>query len=126
MIAIQKFTFFGRMFLCNLFVLLKDVLWTFVNVASCIQRAVCSAFGYFDEKLMTSFHLAFIRAKNIVRLHQMHKMQTIVTDDFSVCQSVSPSVSLPVCHAAQQLASLCGGHSVQPVPNHFGLLLIFV
>jgi len=41
----------------------------------------------------------------------MHEMQTIVTDDRSVCQSV--------CHAAL----LCGGHSVQPLPNDFGLLV---
>jgi len=39
------------------------------------------------------------------------EMQTIVTDVHGVC----------VCHAANS-ASLCGDHSVQPLPNHFGLL----
>jgi len=39
------------------------------------------------------------------------------------CLSVSLSVSLSVCHVASLLsASLCGGHSVQPLPNHLGLL----
>jgi len=49
----------------------------------------------------------------------MHEMQTIVTDVHGVCLSVS----LSVCHAASLLsASLCGGHLVQPLPNHFGFL----
>jgi len=43
----------------------------------------------------------------------MHEMQTIITDVRSVCQSV--------CHAAQ-LGFTVWGHSVQPLPNHFGLL----
>jgi len=38
----------------------------------------------------------------------MHEMQTIVTDVRGVCQSVRPSVSLSVCHAAQ-----LGGRRVQ-------------
>jgi len=38
------------------------------------------------------------------RLHQMHEMQTIVSDVCSVCLSVCPSVSL----------SVIPGHSVQP------------
>jgi len=43
----------------------------------------------------------------------MHEMQSVVTDDRGVCQFV--------CHTA----SLCGGHSMQPLLNHFGLLLVF-
>jgi len=46
----------------------------------------------------------------------MHEMQTIVTDVRGVC--------LPVCHAANS-ASLCGGHSVQPLPNHYSLLFFW-
>jgi len=41
----------------------------------------------------------------------MHEMQPVVTDDRGVCQFVCDT------------ASLCGGHSVQPLPNDFGLLL---
>jgi len=45
----------------------------------------------------------------------MHEMQTMVTDVcLSVCMSVCPSVSLAVTR----------GHSVQPLPNDFGLLLL--
>jgi len=50
----------------------------------------------------------------------MHDMQTIVTDLRGVCRSVSPS--LYVC-LSRGLALQCWGHSVQPLPNHFGLLL---
>jgi len=50
----------------------------------------------------------------------MHEMQTIVTDVLSVCQFVRQSV----CHGGStSSASLCGGHSVQPLPNYFGLLV---
>jgi len=45
----------------------------------------------------------------LFRLHLMHEMQTIVTDVCNVSQSVTRLNS----------ASLCGGHSVQPLPNHF-------
>jgi len=40
-------------------------------------------------------------------LHRMHEIQTIVTNVRHVCQSVSPSVCLSVCQAAQ----LCVAHS---------------
>jgi len=40
----------------------------------------------------------------------------------SICQSVRPSVCQSDCHAA----SLCGGHSVKPLPNHFNHLLMVV
>jgi len=43
----------------------------------------------------------------------MREMQTIVSDVRGVCLSVCPSVSLSVTR----------GHSVQPFPNDFGLLL---
>jgi len=43
----------------------------------------------------------------------MHMMQTVVTDMRGVCQSVMRLNS----------ASLCGGQSVQSLPNYFGILL---
>jgi len=46
----------------------------------------------------------------------MHQMQTIVTDVCGVCPSVRLHVN-PL-----NSASLCEGHSVQSLPNHFGLL----
>jgi len=46
----------------------------------------------------------------------MHEMQTILIPMCAV------SVSLSVTRLKS--ASLCGGHSVQPLPNHFGLLLL--
>jgi len=46
----------------------------------------------------------------------MHEMQTIVTDECGVCPSV--------CHVAQ-LVFTVRGHSVQPLPNHFGLVMCF-
>jgi len=50
----------------------------------------------------------------------MHEMQTIVTDVRGVCLSVRPSV----CQSrAAQLGFTVRGHSVQPLPNDFGLLL---
>jgi len=50
---------------------------------------------------------------------RLHEMQTIVTDVRGVCQSVRQ----PVSHGGStSSASLCGGHSVQPLPNYFGLL----
>jgi len=45
----------------------------------------------------------------------MHAMQTVVTDVCGVCHSVMRALNL---------ATLRGGHSVQPLPNHFGLLLL--
>jgi len=48
----------------------------------------------------------------------MHEMQTIVTDDRSVCRSVSLSVTR-LNSAARAIVQ---GHSVQPLPTHFGLL----
>jgi len=45
----------------------------------------------------------------------MHEMQPIVTDDRGVCLSVCLSVSL-------SLSFTMRGHSVQPLPNNFGLL----
>jgi len=47
----------------------------------------------------------------------MHDMQTIVTDVRGACLSVCLSVTRLIS------ALLCGRHSVQPLPNHFGLLL---
>jgi len=52
------------------------------------------------------------------RLHRMHEMQSILTDDCGVCQSVCLSVSWQHGGAS----SVCGGYSVQPLPNYFGLL----
>jgi len=56
----------------------------------------------------------------------MHEMQTIVTDVHGVCLSVC----LPRMHritphgeAGLRLCSTVRGHSVQSLPNHFGLLL---
>jgi len=62
---------------------------------------------------MSVFIVSFISAQvlRVFRLHQMHEMQTIVTDVSSVCQSVWLNS-----------AALCGGHLVQPLPNHFGVL----
>jgi len=48
------------------------------------------------------------------RLHRMHKMQTVVIDVRGVCLFVTRLNS----------ASLCGGHSMQPLQNHFGFLYI--
>jgi len=45
----------------------------------------------------------------------MHEMETIVTDVCGVCLSVCSSVSL----------SVVWGHLLQPLPNHFGLLLLY-
>jgi len=49
----------------------------------------------------------------------MHELQTIVTDDRCVCLSVSLSVTRlnSAAHA------VCAAHSLQPLPNYFGLLL---
>jgi len=48
----------------------------------------------------------------------MHELQTVVTDVCCVCLSVGLSVSVSTCQSVSH-----GGHSVQPLPNHFGLLL---
>jgi len=55
----------------------------------------------------------------------MHKMQTIVTDVCSVCQSVTNALNDLVA-ASLQARVVCGGHSVQPLTNYFGLLLSFL
>jgi len=49
----------------------------------------------------------------LFRLHQMHEMQTIVTDVWYLFVTWLNSTSL------------CGGHSVQPMPNHSGLFVFF-
>jgi len=46
-------------------------------------------------------------------------MQTIVTDDRGVCLSVSLSVT----RLNSAARALCAAHSLQPLPNYFGLLL---
>jgi len=46
----------------------------------------------------------------------MHEMQTVVTDVSGVCPSVCLS------RGRLNSASLCGGHPVQTLPNHFGFL----
>jgi len=60
----------------------------------------------------------------------MHEMQNIVTDDRGVCPKVCQSVRQPVCHAAEvggvKWRQVGGACSVQPLPNHFGLLLLYV
>jgi len=58
--------------------------------------------------------------KLLFRLHRMHEMQTIVIDVCCVSLSVCPS------RGSVNSASLCGGHTVQPLPNYFGLLLVIV
>jgi len=79
--------------------------------------------------MSTSEVFLFLRYTNvliiIIMLHQMHDMQTIVTDDCGVCLSVHQydgSVSLSVCHVAQ----LRVVHLMQPLTNHFGLFLIII
>jgi len=63
----------------------------------------------------------------------MHEMQPIVSDVRGVCRSVHQSVCLsvrlsqvhqmtPHSEADLRLGFTVRGHSVQPVPNHFGLL----
>jgi len=75
-----------------------------------------------------------------IRLRQMQGMQTIVTDGCSVCLSVCLSVTKALNDPSS--ASLCWiigsgacsvhnvpclrGHSVQPSPNAFGLLLLML
>jgi len=50
------------------------------------------------------------------RLHRMHEMQTIVTNVHSVCLSVC------LLRGFINSASLCWGHSVQLLPNHWSLV----
>jgi len=52
----------------------------------------------------------------------MHEMQTIVTDDIAV--SVSQSVRLSRGSTRRRVQRV-RGHTVQPLPNHVGLLLLF-
>jgi len=54
----------------------------------------------------------------VFRLRRMHEMQTIVTDVRGVCPSV--------CLSRGGACSVCGGHSVQALPNCFGILLYLV
>jgi len=62
----------------------------------------------------------------------MHQMETIVIDLCSVCLSVCPSASLSQMHQmtphgeADLRLRHCGGHSMQPLPNHCGLLFSFM
>jgi len=56
----------------------------------------------------------------------MHEMQTIVTDDRSVCLSVCHVAQLGSMCSVSCGTSLCGGHLVQPLPNHFGFLFVFL
>jgi len=69
---------------------------------------------------LTISWLQFSTWISLVRLHRTYEMHTIVTDLRHVCQSVCLSVT------RLNSASLCGGHSVQPLPNYFGLLLSLV
>jgi len=53
----------------------------------------------------------------------MHEMQYIVTDVRGVCQSVTASLSVSLSRGLAGWRVQCvRGHSVQPLPNHFGLL----
>jgi len=58
----------------------------------------------------------------IIRLHRMHKMLTIVTDVRDVCLSGCLSRSLNQWRRVQGMPC-AWDHSVQPLPNAFGLLL---
>jgi len=66
-------------------------------------------FDIFATVSLVIFHFVYTYKCiiKLIRLHWMHEMQTIVTDDCIVCLSVSLSVTR--------------GHLVQPLPNHFGL-----
>jgi len=58
----------------------------------------------------------------------MHEMQTIVTDVSGVCPSVSMSRMHRMTLHGEADLRLCftvQGHSVQPLPNHFGLLFLY-
>jgi len=66
-----------------------------------------------------------------IRLHRMHEMQTIVTDNRGVCPSICQfdcqSLSrihrmTPHSEADLRIGFTVWGHSVQPLPNDFGLL----
>jgi len=50
--------------------------------------------------------------------------ETIVTDVRGVCLSESLRQSVCLSRGSIKSALLCGGHSVQPLRNHFGLLFI--
>jgi len=50
----------------------------------------------------------------------MHEMQTVFTDDRGVCLSVCL-----LRGSARRHVQCIRGHSMQPLPNHFGLLLIW-
>jgi len=56
----------------------------------------------------------------------MHEMQPIVTDLCIVCLSVWMSDCSSVClsHGRSTRFHCVGGHSMWPLPNHFGLLLL--
>jgi len=72
---------------------------------ACLYLVMLCAFGQFPEIV------------SIFRLHRMHEMQTIVTNVCGVCPSVT--------RATQQHVQCVHGHSMQPLPNHFGLLIVF-
>jgi len=60
----------------------------------------------------------------MIRLHLMHEMLTIVTDVRGVCLSVCLWRGLNRRRRVQCTPRSCArGHSVQPSPNAFGLLL---
>jgi len=57
----------------------------------------------------------------------MHEMQTIVTDVHCVSLSVTDSPNDPTETRVESKTWLhCVGHSVQPLPNYFGLLFAYV
>jgi len=62
------------------------------------------------QPLRNYFSLLFLL---VFRLHWMYEMQATVTNMHSVC----------LADTWLNSTSLCGVRSVQPLPNHFGLLL---
>jgi len=82
----------------------------FVNVI--YNCWICIKIDYWILKTIKYFIKLLMKNFSILRLHQMHEMQTVVTDDRDVCLSES------VCHAAHSL-----GHLVQPLPHDTGLFL---
>jgi len=98
-----------------------------ISLASCygsqVARACLYSFALYwrtEQTITTLLHQMISMRKQMTvdccqrryfRLHRMHEMQTIVTDD----PGVYPSVCL------SRGSTLCG-EFVQPLPNYFGLL----